>query len=261
MLNFSSSLRFSGAMLGLCVAATVFVSTPSSAKDIYEQVVSHDNRSADDIKRDAIDRPEEVLRFAGIKPGMQVADFLAADGYYSELLSHVVGAKGHVLLLNNTGYDYFSNNAWKERIDKHRLSNVEHRTIDNDHLGLMNKSLDAVVMIKVYHDLFWTSDKDHWPKIDPATVMDQLARALKPGGILLLEDHSAKAGSGSSAAGTLHRIDEAFMRKDIESHGFAFVAKTDILRRPDDAMDQISYKPPMLGKTDRYVYLFRKKAD
>ena len=80
----------------------------------------------------------------------------------------------------------------------------------------------------------------------------------KPGGLLLVVDHSAKPGSGSSVAGTLHRIDEQFMRQDFEAHGFTFANKSDILRRSDDKLDQISYKEPMLGKTDRFVYVFHK---
>jgi predicted methyltransferase len=89
-------------------------------------------------------------------------------------------------------------------------------------------------------------------------VLDQLSRALKPGGILLLIDHSAKAGHGKNDAGELHRIEEAFAVKDFTAHGFSVVAKSDLLRRPDDARDLISYKGPALGKTDRFVYVFRK---
>ena len=89
-------------------------------------------------------------------------------------------------------------------------------------------------------------------------MLDQIARALKPGGILLVVDHSAKPGSGSSVAGSLHRIDERFMRKDFESHGLKFVRKNDVLRKPDDPRDQISYKPPIVGQTDRFIYVFRK---
>jgi predicted methyltransferase len=189
---------------------------------------------------------------------MQVADFFAADGYYSELLSYVVGPKGHVLLINNTPYDKFANNAWKDRIEKHHLANVEHRAVDPASMGLKESSLDAVVMVKVYHDLYWVAPQDGWPKIDVPAVLDQLAAALKPGGLLLVVDHSAQAGSGSSVAGTLHRIDEEFMRKDFESHGLQFVKNSDKLRRGDDKRDQISYKEPMLGKTDRFIYLFRK---
>ncbi len=242
----------------LLLAANLWFCCAASAADIYDAAVAHGGRSADDLQRDKSDRPADVLRLSGIKPGMQVADFFAADGYYSELLSYVVGPKGHVLLINNTPYDKFVKDAWKERIDKQHLGNVEHVTVDPAQMGLKDASLDAVVMIKVYHDLYWVEPQSDWPKIDVPSVLDQIARALKPGGLLLVVDHSAKPGSGSSAAGALHRIDEAFMRKDFESHGFKFVRTSDALRRPDDTREQISYKEPALGKTDRFVYLFRK---
>lgn len=231
----------------------------ASPADLYDKAVAHPGRSADDLKRDATDRPADVLRAAGIKPGMQVADFFAADGYYSELLSYVVGDAGHVLLLNNPPYDKFSRGAWKQRIERQHLANVEHRSVDPAQMGLADASFDAVIMVKVYHDLYWVAPQDGWPAIDAGAVLDQLAKALKPGGLLLVVDHAAKPGSGSSVAGSLHRIDEAFMRKDFESHGFAFVRTSDVLRRRDDARDKISFEPPMLGKTDRFVYVFRKR--
>jgi predicted methyltransferase len=239
------------------VLLTVGAAIPALGADIYDAAVAHPGRSPDDHKRDATDRPADVLRLSGIKPGMQVADFLAADGYYSELLSYVVGDAGHVLLLNNVPYDKFVKDAWKQRIEKHHLTNVEHRTVDPANMGLKDASLDAIVLVKVYHDLYWV-DPGNWPKIDVPPVLDQLARALKPGGILVVVDHSAKPGSGSSMASTLHRIDEGFMRKDFESHGFTFAAKSNVLRRPNDKLDQISYQEPMLGKTDRFVYVFHK---
>lgn len=236
-----------------------FCLTAAHAGDIYSAAVSHTGRSADDLKRDTTDRPADMLRLAGIKPGMQVADFLAADGYYSELLSYIVGPTGHVLLLNNEPYDKFVKNAWKQRIERQHLANVEHRTVDMNHLGLADTSLDAVVLVKVYHDLYWVDPQEGWPQIDVSGVLDQLAKALKPGGIVLLVDHAAKAGTGSADAGKLHRIDEAFARKDFEAHGFKFVKGSDLLRKPADKRDQISYQPPMLGKTDRFVYVFAKQ--
>ena len=228
------------------------------AADIYDRAVAHAGRGADDLQRDRLDHPAEILRFAGIQPGMQVADFFAADGYYSELLSHIVGPKGHVLLLNNLPYDEFAKNAWKDRIEKHHLANVEHRTVDPAHMGLKEASLDAVIMVKVYHDLYWVAPEDGWPRIDVGPVLDQIARALKPGGVVLVVDHSAQPGTGASVAGKLHRMDEAYARKDFEAHGLAFVKSSDVLRRPDDQRDLISYKGPALGKTDRWVCLFRK---
>jgi len=247
-------------LLALAFATTSVVAA-DKGKDVYAAAVAHAGRSADDVQRDAVDQPAAVLRLAGIKPGMHVADFFAADGYYSELLSYVVGPQGNVLLLNNAAYDKFANNAWKERIEQHHLANVEHRTVDPAHMGLDDASLDAVLMIKVYHDLYWVDPASGWNKIDVAAVLDQLHKALKPGGIIVLVDHSAKAGTGSADAGTLHRIDEGYMREDFAKHGFQVVTHSDMFRRPDDKRDQISYKPPALGKTDRFLYVLRKGAN
>jgi predicted methyltransferase len=231
---------------------------PAVAADAYDAAVAHAGRSAADLKRDSLDHPADILRLSGIKPGMRVADVLAGDGYYSELASYVVGANGKVFMINNAAFDHWSDGPLQERLDKDRLANVEHRTVDLNHMNLEPGSLDAVFLIKVYHDLYWVDPQGQWPKIDTAGVLDQLAHALKPGGILLLVDHSAKAGSGNSVASSLHRIEESYAVKDVESHGFKVASRSDVLRRPDDARDLISYKGPALGKTDRFVLVFRK---
>ncbi len=236
----------------------LLLTSPTFAADIYDQAVAHSGRSDADLKRDPTDQPAEVLRFSGVKPGMTVADLMAASGYFSELISYVVGDKGHVLLLNNKPYDEFAQNRWKERIEQHHLANVEHRTIDTADMGLKNDSLDAVFLIKAYHDLYWVDDSEGWHKIDVASVLDQLHKALKHGGVIVVEDHSAKPGTGNSAAGTLHRIDEDFAKKDFEAHGFKFVKSSDIFRRTDDTREDISFKGPALRKTDRFLYLFKK---
>lgn len=249
--RFALSLVLTGAGLlsgQICLAA-----------DLYDAAVQHAGRSADDLKRDPMDHPAEVLRLAGIKPGMRVADFMAADGYYSELVSYIVGPKGHVLLINNPSFDRWANNAWQTRMEHNRLPNVEHRTVDLNHLDLGSGSLDAILLVKVYHDLYWVDeDKKNWPDRDTAAVLDALVKALKPGGTLLLIDHSSKPGAGTSAASALHRIDEAYALHDFESRGLKLVTKSDALRRPDDPRTQVSYKEPILGKTDRFVLVFRK---
>ena len=251
-------VRLSSLMLAVLLGGGA-CSVASAHPDIYDAAVAHPGRSADDLKRDSIDHPAELLRLAGLKPGMQVADFMAADGYFSELASYVVGPQGHVLLLNNATWDYWSGNHWKERIEG-RLPNVEHRTIDAEHVDVPDHSLDAVLLVKAYHDFYAIDDdpKAGWPRFDVGRVVGEIARVLKPGGILLLVDHSAKAGTGTSAATPLHRIDEAYARQEFEKHGFALVRSSDVLRRPDDRRDAISYKGPMVGKTDRFVLVFRK---
>lgn len=241
------------------ILLAVFAAMPLRAADVYDAAVHNSHRPAADIKRDATDRPAEVLRFAGVKPGMHVLDFLAADGYYSELLSYVVGPTGQVVMLNNKPYDDFSPGR-RKRVANDRLPNVEHRTAEFADLGLAPNSFDAIVLVKVYHDLYWVSPQDGWPKVNVASVLDQLQRALKPGGMLLLVDHSAKLGTGNKVAGSLHRIDESYARKQYELHGLEFVRESNALRNPADSRDQISFKPPMLGHTDRFMLLFRKPA-
>lgn len=234
------------------------VAQGARAEDAYDAALKNPARSAKDVERDKLDHPAELLRLAGIKPGMQVADLLAGSGYYSELASYVVGPKGHVLMLNNAAFDGWGP-GWDKRIAGKRLPNVEHRTIDLNKMGLGSGMLDAVLLIKVYHDLYWVDPKGEWPKVNPAAVLDQVTQALKPGGVVLLVDHSARAGRGSGDVSSLHRIDEAFARKDFESRGFELKGQSDLLRRPDDKRDQLSYDGPAAGKTDRFVMVFRKR--
>jgi predicted methyltransferase len=228
------------------------------AADRYDAAVAQHGRSAADIKRDGLDHPAEILRLTGIKPGMQVADVLAGDGYYSELSSYLVGPKGRVLSINNAAFDGWSDGDRQARLAGNRLPNVQHETLDLNDMHLPARSLDAVLLIKVYHDLYWVDAEGIWPKIDTNRVLAQLAAALRPGGVLLIVDHSAKAGRGAADASAPHRIDEDYAIKDFESHGLKAAVKSDLLRRPEDARDQISYKGLMLGKTDRFVVVFRK---
>src|SRR5215475_9377030 len=151
-------------------AASVLADTASP--DIYDAAVAHPGRPERDLKRDPIEHPAEVLRIAGIKPGMQVADYMAADGYWSELASYIVGPQGHVLLINNATWDYWAGNHWQERI-KGRLPNVEHITVDAERLPMPDNSLDALLLVKAFHDFYWThaDAQSHWPRFDVDRVV------------------------------------------------------------------------------------------
>jgi len=250
---------FTRGFLLLVLAGTGILAGPGvRAADAYDAAVQHAGRGAEDVKRDALDRPADVLRLAGIKPGMHVIDFLAGDGYYSELLSYVVGSSGHVLMYNDPSFEKWSEGGAVKRVAANRLPNVEHQVAALNTLQFPAASVDAVFLVKVYHDLYWVDTTGAWAKVDTGTVLDNIARAVKPGGVVVIVDHSAKPGTGSSAASPLHRLAAAYARKDWESRGLKLVAHSDVLRKPADPRDQISYKPPALGNTDRFVLVFRK---
>jgi predicted methyltransferase len=250
--------RISPAAAFVALLGAFLIANTVAAADRYDAAVKHPGRSAADIERDPKDQPAGVLRLTGIAPGMRVLDVLGGNGYYSEILSYLVGPKGAVLLVNNAGFDDYDT-GWKERLAGNRLPNVTHRVVDLSAMQLGTAQFDAALLIKVYHDLYWSQLTNGPPKSDAKTILDQIAAALKPGGVLLVVDHSAKPGTGSQAAEKLHRIDADFARHDIESHGFKLVAQADFLRDPKDDRSMISYKPPMLGKTDRFIYVFRKE--
>src|SRR5271168_999717 len=147
----------------LCMLCLVTFARASAA-DVYDAAVAHEGRSAADLKRDPLDHPADILRLTGIKPGMQVADVLAGDGYYSELASYVVGPKGHVFLINNLAFDNWSQPALKDRLSGGRLSNVTQQTVDLNDMKLPPASLDAVLLVKAYHDMYWvvSTPKSPW---------------------------------------------------------------------------------------------------
>jgi predicted methyltransferase len=242
----------------LLVMAVISDARECLAADRVDSAVAHPGRSAADLKRDALDHPAELLRLSGIGPGMRVADVLGADGYFSELCSYLVTPQGQVLLINNAAFDKWSDGPRQVRLAGNRLSNVEHRTLDLNQLNLGSATLDAIILSKVYHDLYWVDPTGEWPVIDTGSVLDQLVHALKPGGVLLLIDHAASAGHGSADASTLHRIEQSFARQDFERRGMRVVGTSELLRRPEDPRTQISYKSPILGKTDRFVMILKK---
>ena len=252
-------------MRRLLLASCLAVATLSGCAGVsinesagIERVLAVPSRSAADRERDARDKPAEVLALAKFKRGDTVADILAGGGYYSEILSGIVGPSGHVLLVNNPGYDAFDSKDWSERLAHDRLPNVRHVVGPIDALGLGENTLDGAVIVMSYHDLYWVDEKEGWPRVDGGRFLDQVARALKPGGVLLLVDHSAQPGTGSSAAQTLHRIDEQFAIADLRKHGLEWVAAMPYLRNPGDDRSKPVFDPSIRGRTDRFVHLYRK---
>ena len=249
-------------LLAACIAiATTLTGCASvnigSAASV-EAALANPARSSADRERDARDQPAEVLALARFTRGDTVADILSGGGYYAEILSGIVGPGGKVLLVNNPGYDNFGKKGLAERLADNRLPNVTHVAGPTDALGLLDNSLDGGVIVMSYHDLYWVDEKEGWPKVDAGQFLDQVVRALKPGAVLLVVDHSAKQGAGSSDAQTLHRIDEQFAIADFRKHGLEWEAAIPVLRNQDEDRTKNVFDPAIRGKTDRFVHLYRK---
>jgi predicted methyltransferase len=218
------------------------------------EAVSSPARPAADRELDPSRKPEQLLAFFGIRPGMKVADLWAAGGYTTELLARTVGPGGKVYSQNMEFPARFKQAAetWKGRLKEPGMANVIEITkpFDSpDVLPVPAGTLDAVLIDMNYHDMVGRGfSRDN--------VNRAVFKALKPGGIYGLVDNSAKAGSGSRDADTLHRIDENFEVSEIEKAGFRLGATSDALRNPSDPRTQPFWK--MNHMQDRFVLKFVK---
>ncbi len=226
---------------------------PDQIPKVDKDAVASPDRPADDLKLDAGRKPDQMLAFFGIAPGMQVADLFAGGGYTTELLSLAVGPTGKVYSQNIPFPPKFKKvgETWDARLKKPTLSNVVRvqKPFDApDLLPVPPGSLDAVVMNMNYHDLVLF-------KFDRANVNAAVFKALKPGGFYDIVDHSAKDGSGIQDV-SLHRIDEKFLIDDIQKAGFKLAAASSALRHPEDDRTWNVFKKR--GETDRFMLKFVK---
>ena len=233
--------------------------TSRSAENAIEEAVANGRRSDADRERDKSSESVAVLSFFGVEPGMHVLDLLSGGGYYSELLSYAVGPDGDVVAHSNDIYEKYHGEEMAERYRDDRLPNVKRLVSNPPELKLPDEVFDMVLMVMTYHDLYYVSESNPThPKIDRDRFFAQVHRCLKPGGILAIVDHAARPGTGNSAAQDLHRIDEDWARKDIESAGFVFDGESNVLRNPDDERTVLVFDDRIRGKTDRFVYRFTK---
>jgi predicted methyltransferase len=224
-----------------------------------EAALASPERPAADREQDARRKPAALLAFAGIAPGMQVMDVFSAGGYYTELLSRVVGKNGKVIAYNNPPYAKFAEKGIVARYAGNRLLNVEQLTVEVDKLELAPRSLDAAIFVMSFHDLYWRPADGSWPPTDPAQLLAKLHAALKVGGVVVVQDHVATPGGDTAGVvDKLHRIDPTVVRREFEKAGFAFDGESAMLAHPDDDHSRLVFDPAIRGKTDQFVYRFRR---
>jgi predicted methyltransferase len=218
--------------------------------------VDAEDRSADDKALDAGRKPDQMLAFFGIQPGMTVAELGAGGGYTSELLSRVVGPTGKVYGQNSPFMlERFANVPWTARLSKPILRNVVRADREfDDPLPPEATELDAVLCVLFYHDTVWLG-------ADREKMNHAVFAALKHGGVYGIIDHSAAPGSGLRDVKTVHRIDEQTLRAEVLQAGFQFVAEASFLRNPSDTRDwndSPKEAGARRGTSDRFVLEFKK---
>jgi len=217
--------------------------TDLPAPDFQALVASPDRSEADRVT-DARRKPVELLAFYGVRPGMQVLDISAGGGHNTELLARAVGASGRVYAQNPAA------GRLDARMQKPVMKNVVTVTrAFDDPAPPEARNLDLVTFNFNYHDLVHMG-------IDRARLNRAVFDSLKPGGSYIVADHSGRPGTGASETKTLHRIDEAFVRREIEAAGFRFVAEGGFLRNPQDPRDASVFKPKQ--PNDEFVLKFVK---
>jgi predicted methyltransferase len=234
--------------------------SPASAPDSFGAVLNSPDRLAGDAKEDAHRNPTEILRLLELRPGMKVIDYFAGGGYYTELLSRLVGPEGTVIAYNNDAYMKYAADKPAQRYGNDRLSNVQQVTSAPESLSIDDGTLDAALIVNAYHDLHWKSKDGSWPSTDPKASLAALARALKPNAVVVVLDHVAEAGSDpATSVDALHRIDPEVIKSDFAAAGFELETQSDAFRNPQDKLSVGVFDPAVLHKTDRVLFKFRKK--
>ena len=241
----------------LALALGTVLSASVSAAGIEAAIASPD-RPAADRARDAASRPAEVLSFFGLPEGGVAIDLFAGGGYYSEILTRAMGPGSTVYLHNNQAYLNFAGDALEARVANGRLPGVVRYDRELDAIDLADDSVDLVLMVMTYHDLYYKTDG--WD-LDPEAFFAMVRRILKPGGVLAIVDHAAAEGTGKTAAQDLHRIDPVFAQADISAHGFTLVEASDLLMNPDDPLDISVFDDGIRGRTSKFLLKFVESGD
>jgi predicted methyltransferase len=214
-------------------------------------IVSATDRTAADRTLDERRKPAELLAFIGARPGMTALDMSAARGYTTELIARAVGPTGKVV--GQSPMPASGNPAppppFAERQKNPQLAHMSfvRRPFEDPIPPELRGRLDLVTFMYNYHDMGHAG-------VDRTKLNRAVFDALKPGGMYVIADHSGRAGTGIGESGTLHRVEEAFVVKEVEAAGFKLAARGDFLRNPQDPRDQA--EPPY--KKDEFVLKFVK---
>ena len=216
----------------------------------YQAIIAAPDRSDADRQTDQRRDPVKLLAFTGARVGMRVLDMGAGAGYSTELLARVVGPTGAVYAQNSAEIFERVKDRFNARAQSAAMKNVMHLTRSfDDPVPADVRDVDLITFFFFYHDTTYMN-------VDRAEMDRKLFASLKPGGVLVIADHSARPGDGASVGKTLHRIEESVLRREVEAAGFKLVAEGDFLRHPEDPRDAPVFRPAI--PVDEFVLKFEK---
>jgi predicted methyltransferase len=228
---------------------------PAAAQDSitpdYQAIVASPDRSDADRQTDKRREPARMLAFTGVKTGMKVLDMEAGAGYSTELLARAVGPAGAVYAQDSAAViERFVKDKFDIRAQSPAMKNVVHVIRDfDDPIPPDVNGLDLITFFFAYHDVTYMT-------VDRAKMNQKMFAALKPGGFLIIADHSARPGEGVTVAKTLHRIEESVLRGEIEAAGFKLVDEGNFLRHPEDPRDAPVFRSQV--PVDEFVLKYQK---
>ena len=241
-------------LLAAAALAVVLSGTARAANlpDYVTKAVGDSTRPKDNRDADAIRAPAETLAFAGVKPGMVVGELYPCGGYFSRMLSDVVGPTGKIYGLETTRWKGCLPADQKMAAEPGR-SNI---TIDAEAFGAFNlpEKVDLFWITQNYHDLHIKE----YGTVDMAAFNRHVFDSLKPGGVYFILDHAANAGTGEDDIAKLHRIEKAQLIAEVTAAGFKLEAEGDFLHRAGDDHTKAIFDPLIRGKTDQYALKFVK---
>jgi predicted methyltransferase len=242
--------RFGRSLAALGIG--LFVAHASAAPMSIAEALADPARPAEQRASDAVRKPAEILALASVKAGDRVADVGPGSGYYTRLFSRVVGESGKVYAFNPDWVIKMFPKAGDlaATLVKAGYANVEARSQPMAEIAF-DAPLDVLFISQLYHD-------EHWQKVDIAKMNAAIFRALKPGGVYMVIDHVAPAGTTDAQIDKLHRIDPEVVKREVKAAGFTLEAESNVLLNPADPLSANVFDASIKGHTSQFVLKFRK---